>query len=81
MRHTNDSVVGDTFHLKDRPTPAIVTNVTRPNPMVYAGFFPFDPADQGRLKGAVEKVCHFLKGYMVYSVCNRTCFISLLRFL
>ncbi len=55
MRHTNESVVGDTFHLKDHPTDAFVT-VTQPKPMVYAGFYPFDPSDQAKMKSAVEKV-------------------------
>ncbi len=56
LRQSNDAVVGDTFHLKDRPAPPVAVDLTPPTPMVFAGFFPFDNDDQARLKGAVERV-------------------------
>lgn len=45
MRLTSEAVIGDTFFKKDcTGTPLVV--VDKPKPMVYAGFYPFNPAEQ-----------------------------------
>ena len=48
-------MIGDTFHLKDRPTPAFI-EVTVPKPMVFAGFYPLHSKDQNGLRSAIEKI-------------------------
>jgi translation elongation factor EF-4 len=45
MRSTSEAVIGDTYFKKDNPgTPLVV--VEKPKPMVYAGFYPFNPSEQ-----------------------------------
>ena len=36
MKSPKEALIGDTFHVKDKPVEAIL-NVTRPKPMVFAG--------------------------------------------
>lgn len=45
MRSTKEAIIGDTFFLKDRPVEPLM-EVTKPKPMVYAGFYPLDPIEQ-----------------------------------
>jgi translation elongation factor EF-4 len=56
MRSANEALAGDTFHAKDRPVESLGEVVT-PKPMVYAGFYPQEPSELNKLKGAIEKVC------------------------
>jgi len=45
MRSTSEAVIGDTYFKKGCPgTPLIV--IEKPRPMVYAGFYPFNPVEQ-----------------------------------
>ena len=55
VRSTKDIFIGDTFH---RPADKVepLSEVTRPNPMVFAGFYPQEQAEQSKLKEAIEKV-------------------------
>ncbi len=45
MRSTKEAIIGDTFFLKDQPVEPLM-EVTKPKPMVYAGFYPLDPSEQ-----------------------------------
>ena len=45
MRSTKEAIIGDTFFRKDNPVEPLM-EVTKPRPMVYAGFYPLDPKEQ-----------------------------------
>ena len=47
MRSTKDALIGDTFFHKDKTSEPLL-EVTKPRPMVYAGFYPLDPSEQVR---------------------------------
>ena len=65
MKSPKDALIGDTYHAKDCPVKPII-DVKRPQPMVFAGVYPFEGSDYVRLKDAIEKVC--LNDYSVTSV-------------
>ncbi len=48
--------VGDTMTLASLPPPAPLEGYREPNPMVFAGLFPTDADDFGRLRDALEKL-------------------------
>ena len=56
MKSPKEALIGDTFHLKDKPVEAIL-NVTRPKPMVFAGVYPIDQSNLTKMKKALDKVC------------------------
>ena len=45
MRSTTEAIIGDTFFFKDKPQEPLM-EVTKPKPMVYAGFYPMDAKEQ-----------------------------------
>ena len=55
MRTPQEAVIGDTFHAKDVPVRPLI-EIKRPQPMVFAGIYPFDGSEHVKLKGAIEKV-------------------------
>ena len=56
MKTPKDAIIGDTYFHPKQPVEAIV-KVRRPTPMVFAGIYPMDSADQAKLTNAIEKVC------------------------
>ena len=55
MKSPREAVIGDTFHAKDNPVKPLV-EIKRPQPMVFAGVYPFDNSEYVKLKDAIEKV-------------------------
>lgn len=55
MRSPSEALVGDTFHLKDKPVEPFM-DVSRPKPMVFAGLYPYDQSELAKMKSAIEKV-------------------------
>ena len=65
MKSPRDALIGDTYHAKDEPVKPIC-DIKRPQPMVFAGVYPFEGSDFVKLKDAIEKVC--LNDYSVTTV-------------
>ncbi len=55
IKQAAESRVGDTITSADRPAPKALPGYRRVQPMVFAGLYPVDNADQPALKDAVEK--------------------------
>ncbi|XP_073827971.1 translation factor waclaw isoform X2 [Musca autumnalis] len=55
MRNSKESVIGDTFHLKNEPCDA-VGSFKPQQPMVYAGVFPSDQSKHVALRSAIDKL-------------------------
>jgi len=56
MKSAKEAVIGDTFHIKDRPTPPLL-EIESSKPMLYAGVYPLNPAEHKELRNALEKLC------------------------
>lgn len=56
MRSAKEAVIGDTLHLKDKPV-APLLEISAARPMLFAGFYPFNPSEHRGLKQAIEKLC------------------------
>ncbi len=56
MKSAREAIIGDTFHLKDKPVESLLT-LERPKPMVFAGIYPMDASELTNLKNAIDKVC------------------------
>lgn len=56
IRDIHDVQVGDTLTLADRPTDAPYPGFRPAKPVVFAGLYPVDSADYGRLREALEKL-------------------------
>ena len=65
MKSPRDALIGDTYHAKDEPVKPIC-DIKRPQPMVFAGVYPFEGSEFVKLKDAIEKVC--LNDYSVTTV-------------
>lgn len=55
MRHSTESIIGDTIYLKNTKV-APLTKFKPPQPMVFAGIFPSDQSKHVGLRGAIEKL-------------------------
>jgi len=55
IKHAAESRVGDTITSADRPAVQALPGYRKVRPMVFAGLYPVDNADQPALKDAVEK--------------------------
>ncbi|MER3536035.1 MAG: elongation factor 4 [Thermus sp.] len=56
IRDIHDVQVGDTLTLADRPTDAPYPGFRPAKPVVFAGLYPVDSAEYGRLREALEKL-------------------------
>jgi len=56
MKSAKEAVIGDTLHLKDKPVPPLL-DIMPAKPMLFAGFYPFNPSEYKDMKGALEKLC------------------------
>jgi GTP-binding protein LepA len=56
MKHVADCHVGDTVTGADRPAPQPLPGYRPAKPMVFAGLYPVDSGDFGRLREALEKL-------------------------
>nr|WP_275107319.1 translation elongation factor 4 [Sulfobacillus harzensis] len=56
IKTVQDTRVGDTVTLADRPAEAPLPGYRPAQPMVYSGLYPVDSADYGRLREALEKL-------------------------
>ncbi len=56
IRDIHDVQVGDTLTLADRPTDAPYPGFRPAKPVVFAGLYPVDSQDYGRLREALEKL-------------------------
>jgi len=56
MRHVADCRVGDTVTGAERPAPTPLPGYRPAKPMVFAGLYPVDSGDFGRLRDALEKL-------------------------
>lgn len=55
MRQSKESLIGDTFHLKNIPVPSLPGFMAL-QPMVYAGIYPFEQSQHVPLRSAIEKL-------------------------
>lgn len=55
MRNSKESLIGDTFFLKNVPTPAL-PGFKSLQPMVYAGVYPMEQSQHVSLRSAIEKL-------------------------
>lgn len=55
MRNSKESLIGDTFHLKNKPIPAL-PGFRALQPMVYAGIYPVEQSQHVALRSAIEKL-------------------------
>jgi len=56
MRNVSDCHVGDTVTAADRPAPEPLAGYRPAKPMVFAGLYPIDSGEFGRLREALEKL-------------------------
>ncbi len=56
MRNVADCRVGDTVTLSDHPAAEVLGGYRPAKPMVFAGLYPIDSGDFGRLREALEKL-------------------------
>jgi len=56
MRSASEAIIGDTYHLKDKPVSPLL-EITPAKPMLFAGFFPFNAGEHRDMKQALEKLC------------------------
>lgn len=57
MRNSKESIIGDTFHLKNDDDIQPLERFKMPQPMVYAGIYPADMSKHVALRSAIEKLC------------------------
>lgn len=55
MRNSKEAIIGDTFHTKDVPVPAL-PGFKALQPMVFAGIYPSEQAQHVALRNAIEKL-------------------------
>lgn len=74
MRSIADALIGDTFHLKGEsvePFPGFKPA----RPMVFAGIYPVDSAQQNSLRSAIEKLA-LTDSAVTVNIENRYCYSS-----